>query len=685
MRTGRTPRCTPRAPAREGSRGIERHASWPVRDAAWPEASPVNVSRPGGAPPSRPRRLAFVSLAFAFLLTACGGIFRDQSEQAEALGARSRPSTSASTSTATSTSSSRPIDTVEPGEVPSQAGASAAAEAPADFVVRGGRVVTLDADGTEVEALAAREGRIVALGSADEIAAWIGPDTEVLEVAPSEVVYPGFIEGHGHFLGVGESARILDLRLARTWREIVDLVVAAAERTPPGEWIEGRGWHQSKWDEPPTPNVEGFPVHDELSALVPDHPVVLRHASGHAAFYNEAAMQLAGIDAASAAPEGGEILRDEDGAATGLFRETAQEVIERTRFARLARRPRAEIVAGLRRDAEAAAEICLRHGITTFEDAGTPLSAIPVLREMAEDGDLPLRLWVMIRDDVGRIRDALARGAFRIEDAGEGFLTVAAVKLTIDGALGPRGAWLLEPYSDAPGQIGLGRTSDLEPLARLCADERLQFCVHAIGDRANRVALDAFEAALRDEPDGRQRRWRIEHAQHLHPDDVPRFAELGVIAAMQGIHCTSDAPYVEARLGAERARTGAYLWRDLLDAGAVIVNGTDAPVEPVDPIASFHASVTRAPADGSREAFYPEQAMTRLEALRSYTTDAAYAAFQEQDKGSLEVGKFADLVVLSQDLLTVPVDRIVATEVRATVVGGIVRYRAEPVGPPSRR
>lgn len=541
---------------------------------------------------------------------------------------------------------------------------------PADLVVRGGAIHTVDDALGTVRALAVRDGRIVAVGGEDEVSPLIGEDTELIELDGRTVV-PGFIEGHGHFLGMGEFAQVLDLTRAETWEDIVRLVAGAAEEAPAGTWIVGRGWHQEKWRRRPVPDVEGFPTHELLSSLTPDHPVSLTHASGHAAFFNRRAMELAGIDRDTAPPTGGEILHGPDGEPCGVFRETAATLVDRVRTADLSRRPPARIRADLRRAAQLAAEECLRNGVTSFQDAGTPFSQLGALEELAAEGNLPVRLWVMVRDGAGRIEREFA--ARRTKRAGNGYLTIDAVKLTIDGALGARGAWLLEPYADSASSTGLGRMEDLERLARFCADVRTQFCVHAIGDRANREALDVFEAVLEDREDPTGRRFRIEHAQHLSPADIPRFAELGVIAAMQGIHCTSDAPYVVARLGEGRAREGAYPWRSLLDAGAVIVNGTDAPVERVDPIASFDASVTRRAADGTR--FFPEQCMTRIEALRSYTRDAAYGAFEEDVKGTLTPGKFADFVVLSQDILAVPDDEIANTKVLMTVVGGEVRYR----------
>jgi len=449
----------------------------------------------------------------------------------------------------------------------------------------------------------------------------------------------------------------------------VAMVAEAVAAAKPGEWIVGRGWHQEKWAVPPEPAFEGLPLHDGLSLVSPSNPVLLTHASGHMAIVNARAMELVGIGPDTEDPEGGQILRDADGRPTGVLRETAADMVA----AAAERRPTRK---ELRQMAEAAAAECLANGITSFQDAGASFAEVEVLRGLAESGQLPVRLWVMLSED----NDALAERlpGYSVKDVGGGYLTVGGIKRLADGALGAHGAWLLEPYSDLPDSTGLNiaTAEELAVTSRIAAEHRLQLCTHAIGDRANRVTLDVYEAMLSRLADGDQRRWRIEHAQHLDPKDVGRFGELGVIAAMQPVHCVSDGPWVPLRLGERRAREGAYLWRSLLDQGAVIASGTDVPVEPIDPIATFHAAVTRRMADGS--AFYPTQRMAREEALRSMTLAAAFAAFEEHRKGSLEVGKLADLTVLSQDLLTVDEDEIKATEVLATVVGGSIRYPAGP-------
>ncbi|MBZ0113065.1 MAG: amidohydrolase [Thermoanaerobaculia bacterium] len=533
----------------------------------------------------------------------------------------------------------------------------------ADLVLTGGHVVTVAGPMPTAQAVAVSGHRIVAVGSDEEIAAFVGPNTQVIELAGRTLI-PGLIEGHGHFYGLGTAMRQVAAGQPSTWEGIVALVEKAVTESGPGVWIEGRGWHQDKWDHVPEPSVEGYPVHDALSAISPDNPVVLRHASGHGAFANAKAMELGGITDETPAPPGGKIVRDSKGHATGVFIETAQGLISRKDS------PSPEEVA-LR--LEAADKESTSNGITSFQDAGSSLGEIPFLRQAAEEGALDVRLWVMIRDEPEAILAALPD--VKVKGLADDHFTVGGIKVSLDGALGSRGAWLLEPYSDQPDTSGLETT----PLAVVAAnaevarDHDLQLCVHAIGDRANRETLDVFAAALDGTDRASERRWRIEHAQNVHPDDVHRFADLGVIAAIQSVHCTSDGPWVPERLGAERSAERAYVWRDLINAGVALMNGTDTPVEDIDPIANYYSAVTRRMNNG--ETFTPDQVLTREEALRSMTLDAAYGAFEEDIKGSIEVGKLADFVVLSQDLLTVPEEAITNTEVEMTIIGGEVVYQ----------
>ncbi|MGH7577502.1 MAG: amidohydrolase [Longimicrobiales bacterium] len=541
----------------------------------------------------------------------------------------------------------------------------------ADLVLRGGRVVTVDSAMPEAEAIAIGGDTIIAVGTDDDIALYIGDATEVIEL-DGMMAMPGFIESHAHFVGIGDAKMQLDLMTVSNWDEIVAMVGAAARDAGPDELIRGRGWHQEKWDRPPSPSVGGLPTHASLDSVSPNNPVVLRHASGHASFANARAMELAGITRDTPDPSGGEIVKDENGDPIGMFRETAQGLLAAA--SRNAAPPDPD------RQIELAIEEVLSKGITTLHDAGSGFDTIDRLKARADAGTLGLRLYVMVRADNDALRDRIAD--YRMIGVGDDALTVRAIKVTIDGALGPHGAWLLESYADLPSSSGLNTRpiASLEETAAISMEHDLQLNVHAIGDRANREVLDVFERAFAANPERTDPRWRIEHAQHLNAQDIPRYGELGVIAAMQGIHATSDAPWVIERLGEARAEEGAYVWQKLMQSGAVIANGTDAPVEDVSPIASYYATVSRKLADGT--VWFGDQRMSRLEALRSYTLNGAFAAFEEDTKGSVVPGKLADITVLSKDITTIPEDEIPTTEVVYTIVGGVVMYRRDAANMP---
>ena len=542
---------------------------------------------------------------------------------------------------------------------------------PATLVLRNGKVVTVDEARPEAQAIAVRGDRIAAVGSNAEIQRYIGPGTKVIDLA-GRLAIPGLVESHGHFMNFGLSKMTLDLMDVKDWNEIVSMVAAAAKQAKPGEWILGRGWHQEKWSSVPQPNVEGFPFHDALSKVSPNNPVMLTHASGHASFVNAAAMAAAGLTDKTPDPPGGEILKDPAGRPIGLLRETASGIVGRALDAWRAQKTPAERLADARRQIELATRGSLEAGITSFHDAGANFGTIDLFRQAAADGSLGVRLWVMIRESNDNLRARLAQ--YKAVGLHDHRLTIAAIKVTADGALGSRGALMLEPYTDSPSSTGLPTVpiESIADTARIAIDNSVQLCVHAIGDRANREVLNVYERTFAQYPAQRDLRWRIEHAQHIHPSDIPRFGKLGVIAAMQGIHATSDAPYVVARLGPTRAQTGAYVWQSLIQTGAIIANGTDVPVERIDPMASFHATVTRKTKDGS--VFYGDQKMTRAQALRSYTWNGAYAAKEETLKGSITAGKLADITVLSKDIMTIAEDEIPSTTVVYTIVGGKVAY-----------
>lgn len=546
--------------------------------------------------------------------------------------------------------------------------------APADLILWGGQVVSVDPEVGQAEAIATRGDRIVAVGSRKQIAALLGPDTLVIELEQDWMVMPGFIEGHGHFMRLGETLREIDLRDARDWQEILTLIGAAAKDAEPGEWLIGHGWHQGKWLRKPEPNIEGLPLHHRLSALTPNNPVLLRHVSGHGLYANAAAMRAAGIDDHTPNPAGGEIVRDMQGHAIGMMREDAALPVQAALARSRAGISTAIRQAELRAFVELAGDEALRHGITSFQDLGASFEHIDIWKQLADQGRMPLRMYAAIDESSEDLRDRLAD--YRMIGHGGGFLTVRAIgEKVLDGALGTHGGWLLEPYTDLPRSSGFEVTplSEILASAKLALQHDYQMAIQGIGDRAVRELLDLYEASFRSDPSQTDRRWRIEHAQVIHPDDLGRFASLGVIPSVQGVFACSDGLWVRDRLGEQRTRERGYMFKTLMNMGAVVTNGSDPPVEEIDPIASFHCSVTRMLRDGTR--FYPEQRLTREEALRSYTINNAYAAFEEDLKGSLTPGKYADIVVLSKNLLTVPDEEIMDSKVLFTILGGEIRYQ----------
>lgn len=543
---------------------------------------------------------------------------------------------------------------------------------PADLLISGGRIYTVNDAQPVVEAVVVNADTVVFAGSEKEAREWVGEKTKVIDLKGNTMI-PGFIEGHGHFMGVGYNELDLDLMSIKSYDELIEKVREAVAKAKPGQWILGRGWHQDKWDVKPEKMVKGFQTHELLSKVSPNNPVFLRHASGHAAIANAKAMEIAGVNQLSKEPlknqggEGGEIIRDELGNPTGIFNERAMSLIA-------AHIPDNDI----EKDKQAfnlAVQACWRDGITSFHDAGVTRETIELYKTAKQDGTLGVRLYVMVTGfDRDLVHEWFKKGP---EIDPTHWLTVRSVKLNCDGALGSRGAWLLEPYTDRPDFSGMATFSmdTVLSLSREALKAGFQVCAHAIGDRANREILDRYEIAMKENPTVKDSRFRIEHAQHLSPTDIPRFASLGVIPAMQAIHMSSDRPWAIERLGEKRIKEGAYMWQSLLKSGAKIVNGTDAPVEPVNPIPSFYASVTRMTLKGEPEGGYePEEKMTREQALRSYTLDAAYGAFEEKFKGSIEPGKLADFAILSQDIMTVPEKEILSANVVTTIVGGKVVF-----------
>ena len=544
---------------------------------------------------------------------------------------------------------------------------------PADLVLLNGKILTVNEEQPEAEALASRGDTIVALGSISEIRQYVGEETEVIDLE-GYLAIPGFIEGHGHYYSLGASLMELELRYTNSWAEIVSLVAQAAREARPGEWIVGRGWHQDKWDRTPEPNIEGLPFHHELSAVSPDNPVFLSHTSGHGVFVNALAMEVAGITSRSVDPPGGEIVRDDNGDPVGMLRESASQPARDALARYKAERSEDEIEIDMRQQVRLAAQNALENGITSFHDMGSTWEELDLLKVMAEEGNLPVRLYMAIQEPASEMKSRLDN--YRIVGYGNNYLTIRCIgEKVLDGALGTHGGWLLEPYTDLPRSYGLNVTPvpEIRQSAELAILHDYQMAIQGIGDRAARELFNIYEEQFREHPEKKDLRWRIEHAQVTHPEDLLRYAELGVIPGIQGVFACSDGPWVTDRLGEGRTQERGYVFRSMVESGAVVMNGTDPPVEEIDPIASFHCSIARQLPDGS--IFQPEQRMTREQTLRSYTINNAYASFEETFKGSLELGKLADVTVLSKDIMTVPEDEILETEIVYTIIGGKIKYK----------
>jgi predicted amidohydrolase YtcJ len=535
---------------------------------------------------------------------------------------------------------------------------------PADVILYNAKVYTMDSAQPRAEAVAVRGSRLAIVGSRDEALALRGPETRVIDAANATIV-PGLHDAHGHFLGLGASLQQIDLRGTKSFEEIVALVAKRAAKSRPGEWILGRSWDQNDWPNP------GWPVIEPLDKVTPDNPVYLTRVDGHAALVNRRAMELAGLSVATPNPEGGRLIRDWVGRPTGVLIDNAMTLVKRH-----LPRPSPDALAAQAKLADAT---CRRLGITMVHDAGATMEEVDVFRAAIDRGELQTRLYVMLRMGYEALAPVFSRGP--LIGHADHHLTVRAIKISADGALGSRGAALLEPYSDERSTAGFFTTppAEIYRLTLAASKAGFQTCVHAIGDRANRAVMDVFERVQRELPSARLLRLRNEHAQILDAAEIPRFAPLDVIASMQPAHATSDLPWAAARLGEPRILEGAYVWRKLLDAGARIASGSDFPVEEANPLFGFYAAITRQDREGHPpEGWQPDQRMTRVEALRSFTLDAAYAAHSEKVLGSLEAGKLADLVVLSKDIMEIPPRDILDTRVLLTMIGGRVVYSERP-------
>ena len=541
----------------------------------------------------------------------------------------------------------------------------------ADMIIYNGKIYTMNDLMPITESVAINNGKIIALGKYKELDRLISPNTQIINLSGA-MMTPGIIEGHGHFYGLGLAEMQLDLSTTESYQDLIDMVSDAVDKASPGDWILGRGWHQSKWSDNRDSFINGFQTHDKLSEISPNNPVWLKHASGHAGFANKKAMDIAGVSNETEFGFGGEIIKDLSGAPTGVFNERAQGLISKHADSNLGDNSDLKAI-------ELAVNACLENGITSFHDAGTSAKAIEILRESIDKNLLKVRIYAMLTSRDTTLLNTWYKKGPEIGSADD-FLTIRSIKINADGALGSRGAWLIDHYSDRPGHHGMP-TQSMEYVYKVAKNGILsgfQVNSHAIGDRANREILNQYEIVFNEFPNlARDHRWRIEHAQHIDPIDIPRFGSLKVIASIQGIHMSSDRPWAIDRLGEKRIIESAYVWRDLINNGAILINGSDVPVEPINPIASFYASSTRKTLKGFPEGgFEPSQKMTRLEALKSYTINAAYGAFEENKKGSIEIGKFADFTVFSQNLITIPDDKILDTKVLYTIVNGNIEYRA---------
>ena len=532
----------------------------------------------------------------------------------------------------------------------------------ADLIIYGGTIYTVDSINSKVESVAVKDGKIYKIGYYNDVINLSNRQTQIINLKEKTMI-PGFIEGHAHIMGTGYNQKNIDLLNTTSYNEIIEIVKNKAKQIPKGEWIIGRGWHQDKWTDSPEKLIKGFPTHDKLSESVPDHPVYLRHASGHASLSNMKAMELFNINKNSSDPIGGEIFKDLSGNPTGLFNEKAMSLIT----------PPENTFQDHLDALKMANDHAIENGITTFHDAGSDFKDIKAYKELAKNGELDLRLVIMLNGNNDSLLNYYYNNGPEI-GLYDNHLTIRSIKLYADGALGSRGAWLIEDYEDAEGEHG-HIVTPVETLKRITKEgfqNGFQICTHAIGDMANREVLNIYNKHLEE---NNNKRFRIEHAQHIDLKDIPRFKELGVIAAIQGIHMSSDRPWAIDRLGKKRIVDSPYPWQKLYQSGAIIINGTDAPVEPINPLPSFYASVSRKTLNKTPLGGYePGEKMSRDLALRTYTINGAYAAFEEEIKGSIEVGKLADFTIMDKDIMTIDEDEILETNIEMTIIGGNIVY-----------
>ncbi len=522
----------------------------------------------------------------------------------------------------------------------------------ADLLVKNAKIYTVDPKTPKATAIAVRNGKLAAVGN--DLKAFEGPTTRIID-AKGATIIPGLIDSHGHVEGLGSSLEMLDLRGITSEAEIAGKVKAAAAKAAPGEWIVGRGWDQNLWMN------KQFPTTDSLNQAAPKNPVALTRIDGHATWANRAALDAADINQNTKDPDGGRIIRDAQGKPAGVLVDTAQGMVRR--------RIPAATPEQVRRHIARALEECARLGLTSVHDAGVGNAEIAAYHALAQEGKMPVRVYAMLSNQPALVDAWLARGPEISE-----FFTIRSIKAYADGALGSRGAALLAPYADEKSASGLMITGQaaIQDVAVKAAARGFQVNTHAIGDRGNHETLDAYVVALKGT---NNKRFRVEHAQVIAPEDFIKFQKYSVIASMQPTHATSDMGWAADRLGPERVK-GAYAWQTLLKLGVHLANGSDFPVELANPIDGFYAAVTRQDKQGRPAGgWFPDQRLSREEALKSFTLEGAYAAFEENTKGSLEAGKLADFVMLSNDIMTVPPAEILKTTVTLTVVGGKIVHQ----------
>ncbi len=512
----------------------------------------------------------------------------------------------------------------------------------------------------QFDAMVIRDGKVAAVGRLDTLTSQLNQAADRKVDLQGKTVLPGIIDAHGHMLGLGENLMQVDLRTANSEQDAVARVAEFASEHS-GQWVIGRGWNQENWTR------RNFPSAQSLDEFMAERPVWLTRVDGHAGWANSKALELAGITAETVSPEGGEIIRDSNGQPTGVLVDNAMALVESQLPKKTAEYYREALTTAF--------DHLVSEGITGVHDAGISATNLDVYQQLSAEGKMPVRVYAMLSASEPKLPELLAAGPITTADDS---LTVRSVKIYTDGALGSRGAALLEPYSDAANTRGLLVTQPdaIEDLFNLVIPHGFQINIHAIGDRANRIALNTFAEAF-STIGGRNLRHRIEHSQIVHPNDIPRFKELDIIASMQPTHATSDKNMAEDRLGKERM-AGAYAWQTFLEQGTIVAAGSDFPVELSNPFFGVHAAVTRQDrANNPQGGWYAHEAMTLQQALRAFTLDAAYAAGQERELGSLEPGKWADFIVLDQDPYKVSNAKLWQANVLATYVAGEAVYTQE--------